>query len=59
MQSNCIFPGRYAPITYYEWLHNYIIIIYNFCFTLTFIYRGGVGEFSHFLWLVIQALVQL
>ena len=20
MQSNCIFPGRYAPLTYYDWL---------------------------------------
>ena len=20
MQRNCIFPGRYAPLTYYDWL---------------------------------------
>ena len=20
MQENCIFPGRYAPVTYYDWL---------------------------------------
>ena len=25
MQSNCIFPGRYAPLTYYDWLRNTLI----------------------------------
>ena len=22
MQRNCIFPGRYAPLTYYDWLED-------------------------------------
>ena len=28
MQSNCIFPGRYAPLTYYDWLRGILVIRY-------------------------------
>ena len=28
MQSNCIFPGRYAPLTYYEDIVSHIVMVW-------------------------------
>ena len=49
MQRNCIFPGRYAPLTYYDWLRGNMLMarnareICNF-FARLYLHNGKINE---------------